>query len=253
MNTIVTQFIQEEEQLILENNKPEVEGLLKVIRRFKEITNGTKILEIGVGSGCLQILCKQQGLSCRGLEIDPNLIEYAEKRGRIFGIPLDVTLGDIGNAEIGNSIYDVIIANSTFEHVKDWRPGLKAVFEALAPGGLFYFYSTNKFSFRSGEYDFPLYGWWPDSWRYRLRKARQGEEIMEWGIDFNQFTYFQLRRFFKGLGFSKIFDMIDIFDPHSLNHPTVQKKMVLKVLKTFKPLKHLFLFFSSGTSFICIK
>ena len=127
------------------------------------------------------------------------------------------------------------------------------MFDALKPGGLFYFYSTNKFSFIQGEYDFPLYSWMPDSWRYRLRIARQGPDIMKWGIDFNQFTYFGLRRHFKQLGFSQILDLVDALDPNYLNNPTVTKKAVLRVLKAVRPLKHLVLFFSSGTLFICVK
>ncbi len=251
--TAISEFIDEEERITLETRKPEVENLLTVIERFKHITSDTRILEIGVGSGWVQILFKEKGLSCRGLEIDPRLVEYAQERGRRHGITPDIAVGDIGEADIGTSKYDVIIASSTFEHVKEWRMGLQKVFKALAPGGLFYFYSTNKFSFRSGEYNYPLYGWWPDSWRYRIRKRRQGEQIMEWGIDFNQFTYFQLRRSFKNLGFSKVFDMIDILDPQHLNNPTMPKRLVLSLCKTYKPLKHLSLFFAPGTSFVCIK
>jgi hypothetical protein len=32
----------------------------------------------------------------------------------------------------------------------------------------------NKFSLKSGEYAFPLYGWLPNSLRYKLRIAGQG-------------------------------------------------------------------------------
>jgi len=253
MNSIVSEFIQEEEQVTLESRKNEVENLLATIGRFKPITNTTKILEVGVGSGWFQIICKKDGLHCRGLEIDPSLIQYARQRGEKYGIIPDVALGNVENSDIGVSTYDIIMANSTFEHVEDWRSGLSRIFTALAPGGLLYFYSTNKFSLRSGEYDFPLYGWWPDRWRYRLRRFRQGDDIMEWGIDFNQFTYFQLRRFFKQLGFSKILDLVDILDPDALNHPTSQKKLLLNAAKNFAPLKHILLLFVSGTSFICIK
>lgn len=251
--TAITEFIDEEQQITLETRKPEVENLLSLIQRFKRITTDTRILEIGVGSGWVQILFKEKGLSCKGLEIDPRLVEYAQERGRRYGVTPDIALGDIGAADIGTSKYDVIIASSTFEHVKDWRMGLEKVFKALAPGGLFYFYSTNKFSFRSGEYDYPLYGWWPDNWRYRIRKRRQGEQIMDWGIDFNQFTYFQLRRYFKSLGFSKVMDMIDILNPQNLNNPSMHKRLILRLCKTCKPFKHLFLFFAPGTSFVCIK
>jgi hypothetical protein len=98
-----------------------------------------------------------------------------------------------------------------------------------------------------------LYGWWPDRWRYRLRVARQGEQIMTWGIDFHQFTHRQLRRDFKSLGFSRVLDTVDIADPEHLNEPTPHKKFAVKMLKQFKMLKNLYLLFAPGTSFICIK
>src|SRR5207244_2759559 len=81
------------------------------------------------------------------------------------------------------------------------RKGIGRIFRALKPDGVFYFTSTNKFSLVSGEYNFPLYGWLPDRWRYALRTRRQGEDIMNLGIDFNQFTFPQLRRFFRKTGF----------------------------------------------------
>lgn len=253
MNTIVGQFIEEEKHIRLEDKRPEFESTLKLLRRFKKVNQDTKILEIGSGSGWFQILCKLEGMSSTGLEINPALAEYARNFGRKHNVEPDILLGNIEEIDIEKSRYDVIIANSAFEHVEHWQKGLRRCFDALKPYGLLWFYSTNKFSFRSGEYDLPFYGWLPDSWRYRLRKARQGDDIMEWGIDFNQFTYFQLRRFFKRLGFSVVLDPVDILDPENLNNPTLQKKIVLKILKTSKPLKHLGLTFMSGTSFICIK
>ncbi|MGA2770181.1 MAG: hypothetical protein ABSG26_05135 [Bryobacteraceae bacterium] len=55
-----------------------------------------------------------------------------------------------------------------------------------------------EFSFVSSEYrGVPLYGWLPNALRYRLRVAVHAPDIMKLGIDFNQFTYFGLRRVFK--------------------------------------------------------
>ena len=176
-----------------------------------------------------------------------------KQNARKYGNEIDVDIGDIEQFEIGISKYDIVIASSVFEHVKDWQKGVEKAFIALKPGGLFYFSSTNKFSFKSGEYDFPLYGWLPNSWRYRLRRARQGEDIVRYGIDFHQFTFFQLRRFFYKLGFIKVFDLIDILDPDFLNHPTLKKKLFLRIVKASRPLKHLALFFAWGTHFLCIK
>jgi 2-polyprenyl-3-methyl-5-hydroxy-6-metoxy-1,4-benzoquinol methylase len=239
--------------MAIDDNKIEFEHIMKIIKKFKEINRDMSVFEIGVGSGWFQILAAMNGIACRGLEINPQVAEYAQQHARKYGAEIDIDVGDIEQFEIGISKYDIIIASSVFEHVKDWQKGVEKAFTALRPDGLFYFSSTNKFSFKSGEYDFPLYGWLPNSWRYRLRKARQGEDILEYGIDFHQFTFFQLRRFFYKLGFTKVFDLIDILDPNFLNHPTLKKKFFLRTVKASRPLKHLALFFAWGTHFLCIK
>jgi 2-polyprenyl-3-methyl-5-hydroxy-6-metoxy-1,4-benzoquinol methylase len=246
-------FVEEQKHLTLEDKRPEFNAIFDLIKRFKTIDANTKVLEIGTGTGWLLILCERLGMKAKGIEVKPELVKFAQELGRKYGITPDIDLGNLDEIDILQSEYDVIIATSTFEHIKNANSGLKKVFDALKPGGLFFFYSTNKFSFKQGEYNFPLYGWLPNKWRYGLRKARQGEEIMEWGIDFHQFTYFELRRFFRQLGFSKVLDRVDVLDPDNLNHPTLRKKVILRILKRVRPLKQLALLFSAGTLFICVK
>ena len=134
--------------------------------------------EIGTGTGWFPLLCKKNGLNCKGLEISPQLIEYAREVGRTYGIEPDIELGNLENTDLGRSTYDVIIASSVFEHVEYWQQGLKKIYDALTLGGVLFFESTNKFSFTSGEYTaVPLYGWLPNAARYKLRKMVHGEDI----------------------------------------------------------------------------
>jgi 2-polyprenyl-3-methyl-5-hydroxy-6-metoxy-1,4-benzoquinol methylase len=247
----VARYIENHAQVDFEDQKPTIENILSNIKRFKAVDPKTRILEIGVGSGWFQIYCRQQGLDIRGLEISPQLKEFALEVGRKYDTELELEVGNIEETELGSHAYDVIVASSVFEHVEDWRRGVKKIFDALKPGGLFYFDSTNKFSFTSGEYDFPLYGWMPDSWRFRLRKARQGEDIMKLGIDFHQFTYPQLRRFFKDVGFKRILDLVDFKEEIRSGSPL--KKLALDSMKRSRPLKHLVLTFVPATIFICTK
>lgn len=131
----------------------------------------------------------------------------------------------------------MVIAETVFEHVEHWHKGLINVFRALKPGGLLLFVSTNKYSLISTEYNFPFYGWLPDKWRYRLRRFLQGHDIMKLGIDFNQFTYSQLRRFFKQVGFSEVLDWIDFVDTDVLANPSRLKKIVITLIKNVSFLK----------------
>lgn len=124
----------------------------------------------------------------------------------------------------------------------------------IFPAGVFYFVSTNKFRIRrSGEFNFPLYGWLPNKWRYHLRVKSQGPDIMKLGIDFNQFTYWGLRRFFRKVGFSKVYDLVDLREPQQLMRQNVVRCSALKILKKVPLLKHAVLPFVSVTHFICIK
>ena len=247
----VSRYIENHSHIKLEDQKPTLENILENIKRFKKLDENSKILEIGVGSGWFQIYCKQQGLAIEGLEISPQLAEVAREYGRRHDVQLDLKVGNIEETEIEREKYDVIVASSVFEHVEDWHSGVRKIYQSLKPGGVFYFDSTNKFSFSSGEYSFPLYGWMPNSWRYSLRKARQGADIMKLGIDFHQFTYPQLRRFFRRVGFSKVMDLVDFKDLARVRNP--RKRLVFSSMKKSKALKHVALNFLPATIFICVK
>ncbi len=250
--TDVARYIENHAHVTLEDQKATLDNIFQNITRFRALAPGAKVLEIGIGSGWFQIYCKQRGLEIQGLEISPQLAEVAQGFGDRYNQRLDLHVGNIEDTEIGRDRYDVVVAASVFEHVEDWRSGIKKIFEALKPGGVFYFDSTNKFSFTSGEYNFPLYGWMPDTWRYRLRVARQGEDIMKLGIDFHQFTYPLLRRYFKEVGFSQVSDFVD-FKDLSRNNLASWKRTVYQSLKTIRPLKHVALTFAPATIFICVK
>ncbi len=227
------------------------ENYLKMVRPFMKLTPETRMLEIGTGTGWFPVQCARMGLQCKGLEISPQLIAHSKKLAARYGVDADIELGNVEEQEIGDNTYDVIIASSVFEHVEHWRLGLARVYKALKPGGVFFFSSTSKFSFTSGEYGFPLYGWLPNRGRYRLRIAAQGPEIMKLGIDFNQFRYSVLRREFRKLGFSKILDRVDRVNADGVKHPL--KRIWVGTCKAIPPVKALTLAFSEATVFVCMK
>lgn len=248
----VTKYIDTHRNITLEDEAQRFENYLWPIRKFKEITPETEILEIGTGTGWFPLLCKLRGLRCKGLEISPQLIELAKETGRRYGIVPDIELGNLEDYPLPKGFYDVVIASSVFEHVEDWRTGVRKVYEALKPGGVLYFESTNKFSFTSGEYTgVPLYGWMPNSARYALRKKVHGEHIMKLGIDFHQFTHGCLRRQFKRVGFRQIFDRVDVAEEKYVS--TGFRRRVVRAAKRLRPARALALTFAEATRFVCVK
>jgi SAM-dependent methyltransferase len=247
----ISRYIENNQHLKLEDHQQEYEKYLRQIRRYHPVDASTRILEIGTGTGWFPLLCKMNGLSCRGLEISPQLVDYARQFGRPYGIEADIELGNAEESDLGSEVYDVILAQSVFEHIEHWERAARSVYRALRPGGLFSFSSTNKFAFTSGEYDFPLYGWLPDGWRYRLRIWRQGPDIMKLGIDFNQFRYPLLRRTFTRVGFSKVLDRVEMSDPELASTPF--RSTVSRFARTSGLAKAAVLTFADATVFCCIK
>ena len=251
-NTDVNKYIANFGGITLEEKRPQYENFLRAIRQFKEITPETEILEVGTGTGWFPLLCKQDGLRCKGLEISPQLIDVAREIGQRYGIEPDIELGNLEDYILPAEHYDVVLASSVFEHVEDWRTGIYKLWKTLKPGGLLYFESTNKFSFVSGEYlGVPLYGWLPNSWRYGLRKLVHGPDIMKLGIDFHQFRQGTLRKEFEKVGFSKIYDRVDVADEQHVS--TGLRKNIVRIAKDVPAAKNLALTFAEATRFVCIK
>ena len=249
----ISRYIEHHANESYDDQRPVIENIFETIQRFKPLNETSRILEIGVGRGWLQVYGKKAGYQIRGVEITQQLIDVAKENGRNYGVELDLELGNIEETDLAPESYDVIIASSVFEHVQDWNAGLENIARALKPGGLFYFDSTNKFSFTSGEYHWPLYGWMPDSWRYRLRRWRQGNDIMRCGIDFHQFTHPQLRRLFKRLGYTSVLDLVDFKDAENVKSQGRWKRLILRSAKQSHLLKNVMLTFVPATIFICIK
>jgi len=237
--------------LRLEDKEAHFRSYLRAVQPYKRIDAATRFLEIGTGIGWFPLLCRQKGLACKGLEISPHLVEFARELGRRYGLEPDIEVGNIEEADIGRQQYDVIIASSVFEHVEHWRAALQKVYDALRPGGVLFFESTNKLSLTSGEFWLPLYGWCPNRLRYWLRRRLQGQDIMQLGIDFHQFTYPRLRHEFQRLGFARIYDRVEMADPAAVS--AAWKRWVVRAAKRSRLAKAVALTFADVTRFLCLK
>jgi len=250
--TDVVRYIEKCRNIDLAEQEPHFDNLLRCIRRFRQVDGSLNMLEVGTGMGWAPIIAKQRGLRLKGLEISPPLVEAAREYGRKYGVEPDIELGNIEEADLGENVYDVIIASSVFEHVEHWKRGLRTVYRGLKPGGLLFFESTNKWSLVSGEYSrLPLYGWMPNRLRYRFRMLVQGPDIMENGIDFHQFTYPGLRRAFREIGFTRWHDRVDLSDPQVIRNPI--RRIVLRICKKSALAREVVLTFFEVTTFVCEK
>src|SRR3989442_1180224 len=216
----VLRFLGTEGQRSVEAYEERFQEVLPRASRLRPLEAGTRLLEVGIGTGWFLMLSARRGLECVGLDISPQVIAFVRTRAEQNGVSLDLRLGNIEETVLEREAFDVVMAESVFEPVEDWRRGLANVAGCLRPGGVLILTSTNRFSPRSGEYPLPFYGWLPNRLRYWLRRTLEGPDIMELGIDFHQFTYPGLSDGLKEAGFSRVYDIAHLLDPERLNHPT---------------------------------
>jgi SAM-dependent methyltransferase len=246
----VSRYLELKGHLRIEDMRGDYEAYLRVIRRFTPLGPQSRILEIGTGTGWFPIMAKQEGLQVKGLEISQQLVDHARRWGRELGVEPDIELGNAEEHDIGDNEFDAVVANSVFEHIEKWQLALQRVAKALRPGGMFFFTSTNRFCPHSHEYPMLFYSWMPDQMRYRFRQKRQGPDIMKLGIDFNSFTYPQLRNAFQTAGFRQVLDRVDLVE--TARFPA-WKRTVLEAAKSSSLLKWPILTFCDATVFVAVK
>ncbi|MGH2840143.1 MAG: class I SAM-dependent methyltransferase [Solirubrobacteraceae bacterium] len=248
-------YIRARGEIPLQAHQPEFDTQLRRFAKLVATGPGTRLLEIGPGTGWLLVHAALRGLHCTGLEHNPELAGFARARARQHGVDVEIEVGDIQDGGLAPESFDIVVANSVLEHVRDARRALEHVHRALRPGGLFYFNSTNKFAPRSGEYPpLRLYGWLPYGARRRIRVARQGERVVDAAeIDFHQFTHPGLRRELGEVGFRRVASIYELLEVEDLNDRASRRVLAMRAYKSLPPLRHVIETFATGTSFYCVK
>ncbi len=248
----MVEYIEARRHLRLDDFKREFNKVLEPIKKYKTVDSTTKIFEVGCGIGWFQLLCKQHGLSCVGIDKSPELIDYSRQFAKDCGLAVDTELGNIETDDIGDNEYDVVVACSVFEHVEHWREGIANVYRALKVGGIFYFVSTNRFSIMpTGEYGAVGYGLLSLGVRRYLRRRQQGRIIADASLDYNQFNYFKLAKYFKEVGFAEVHDFSEFYEPSYFDKGW--QKVGIKAMRKSYPIKILGLLVAPITSVICVK
>ena len=116
----------------------EVERGLKFGALFNHAfdVTGKDVLEIGCGFGGMQAALLQQGAGrVVGVEIDPQRLEFARSR---LADRAELHLGDAADLPLADQSFDIVVCDSTFEHVADLYGVLAEAHRVLRPGGILY-------------------------------------------------------------------------------------------------------------------
>lgn len=213
--------------------KEYVKTLLKRITKFFNVDKDSNILEIGAAQGKLCIAFQSLGYSCSGIEPYEPAIEVSKDLAKKYNVSIDIKKGFAEDIPKDSNTFDLVIALSVMEHVKDVNAVFKEVMRILKPQGAFYFDTASSLCPYQNEIRFfPFFSWYPKQiktkimyWAVKNRPSLVGYTTTP---AVNWFTPWDTRRLLKESGFIKVYDRWDILDEASYGF---FKEKMLKVIK----------------------
>lgn len=136
---------------------------------------GSKILEIGCGTGISTLALAEQGAHVTGIDVDDGALKVAEERLKLGGYSANICLcnGDELERFKGES-FDFILYYAVFEHmtIEERIKSLKQAWDMLSEGALLTIIETPNrlWYYDTHTADLPFYDWLPDDLAYYYSK-----------------------------------------------------------------------------------
>jgi SAM-dependent methyltransferase len=109
------------------HNRPLFEAVLDAAG----VGQGTRVLDVGCGSGLTLVLAAQRGGTPSGLDISPGLLGLARER-----LPdADLREGDMESLPFGDAAFDAVAGVNAFQFAGDPRRALREAARVVRPGG----------------------------------------------------------------------------------------------------------------------
>ncbi len=166
----------------LHYNRNRIAPWLNSIKSLK----GTKILEIGCGTGVSTLALSEQGAQVVGIDVDEGALNVAKDRMKMAGFETELHLmnADEIKGNFDGKKFDFIIYYAVLEHmtIKERLSSLKQAWDMLPEGG---FLSVIETPNRLWYYDshtagMPFYDWLPDDLAFHYSKFSQRKNFQDY-------------------------------------------------------------------------
>jgi ubiquinone/menaquinone biosynthesis C-methylase UbiE len=91
-------------------------------RLMSHIKRGQNVLDIGCGTGSLTLRAAKKGAKVKGIDINPQMLEIAQKQVNEANLAQNVELCEMGVAELGSEesqSYDVVMSGLSFSELTE--------------------------------------------------------------------------------------------------------------------------------------
>jgi SAM-dependent methyltransferase len=118
------------------------------------ISTPGKVLDVGCSTGNFLYLLQKRGWHCYGVEINPQIAEYARQR---FGLPIHT--GDFASAQFPEGNFDLVTLWDVLEHIYQPVETIRAIRRVLKPGGWLIFRVPNPECWEARFFKYYWAGW----------------------------------------------------------------------------------------------
>jgi ubiquinone/menaquinone biosynthesis C-methylase UbiE len=110
-------------------------------RLASHIESGQKVLDIGCGTGALTLRAAQKGANVKGIDVNLQMLEIAQKRANKMNVTQNVEFCEMGVAELDeekSENYDIVMSGLCFSELTGYELiyTLKEAKRILKPGGM---------------------------------------------------------------------------------------------------------------------
>ena len=209
-------------------------AFMRCVANLIDLNSGLKTVLV-TGCGPRPFAVKwllEQGYDASGLEPVPPSVDSARE---FLGDPKRVYLGGAEAMPIPDGSQRVILMESVLEHVDSPEKALAECFRILAPGGVLFIYTTNRWKINlrghNGEYQVPFFNWFPNSVKesYVFHHLHYNPKLAQYNARpaFHWFSYAELCRLGRSAGFGHFYSLLDVAD---LDNPLVATSRLRRFL-----------------------
>jgi SAM-dependent methyltransferase len=98
-------------------------------------STGSRVADLGCGTGSLAVLLAEGGHRVTGLDAAPRMIDAAVAKAALARVEVDLRVGDAAIPALAPAAYDVVLARHVVWALPDPALALGAWVDLLAPGG----------------------------------------------------------------------------------------------------------------------